>query len=138
MLRELFLRGGRDLHPLVKQNRAAGGGPLIDGENVFHRNPFDYRLGVTVSDDVEEGSKNLALRLGHSHRSRVFHLKSRAVFKYQNGVAVVQTHFGYQIKHRARTGLKQIAIRVTFRFKCISPCWRNPRSLRAAVPSNRV
>ena len=103
MLRELFLRCGGYFHPLVKKNRAAGGGPLIDGENVFHRNPFDDRLGVTVSDDVGEGSKNLPLGLGYSHRSRLLRLKNCAVFKYQNGVAVIQTHFGYQIKHRPRT-----------------------------------
>ncbi len=71
MLRELFLRSGRDLHPLVKENRAAGGGPLIDGEYVFHRNPFEYRLTFTLSEDVGEGSKNLLLWLGHSRRHHV-------------------------------------------------------------------
>ena len=82
MLRELFLRGGRYLHPLVKENRAAGRGPLIDGENVFHRNPFEGRFGATVSDDVREGSKNLPLSLWHSYRDRIVGQKGCSVFKY--------------------------------------------------------
>ena len=101
MLREFFLRGGRDLHPLIKENRAAGGGPLIDGENVFHRNPLDDQFGATLSDEVREGSKNLRLSLGHSYRGCIYRRKGCPVFKYENRVAVVQSYFGYLIKNRA-------------------------------------
>ena len=124
MLRELFLRGGCDVHSFVTENRAAGGCPLIDGENVFHRNPFEDRFEIKVSDDASEGSKNLPLSSGHSYRSSIFGLKDPPIFKYQERVAVVQTHFGYQIEYRSEFGFKQVAVRVTFHLKRITSSGR--------------
>ncbi len=36
MLREFLLRNGGDLHPLIKQDRAAGSGALINRQNILH------------------------------------------------------------------------------------------------------